>query len=58
MPIEIRELVIKAVVNSSSQKATNSGAGADSEGQGGGRSKLENTVEQILETLKENKNER
>ena len=56
MPIEIRELVIKAVVDESGQSA-------GSEGDTGGSksnvdSSLEDTVQQILELLQENRNER
>ena len=56
MPIEIRELVIKAVVDESGQSA--------GEERGTGRSEsntdrsLEDTVQKVLELLQENRNER
>jgi hypothetical protein len=56
MPIEIRELVIKAVVDQSGQKESepsDTSGGQDSAGHS-----LEDTVHQVLELLRENRNER
>ncbi|MEX0769187.1 MAG: DUF5908 family protein [Balneolaceae bacterium] len=59
MPIEIRELVIKAVINDTSQQnrreESTGGPETDTPQQ---FDKLEETVQQVLEVIRENKNER
>ncbi|MCB0428634.1 MAG: hypothetical protein H6585_09665 [Flavobacteriales bacterium] len=56
MPIEIRELVIKAVVDNASQRKKEGDAAPS--GNDRRDRKLEDIVNEVLEVLKENKNER
>lgn len=56
MPIEIRELVIKAVVDQSGQNED--GQSGSARAQQSSDQSLEETVHQVLELLRENRNER
>ncbi|MCB0396108.1 MAG: hypothetical protein KDD36_05620 [Flavobacteriales bacterium] len=57
MPIEVRELVIKAVVDHASQRKPDESPQRGGNGNTGDK-KLEETLSQILELIKEDKNER
>jgi len=59
MPIEIRELVIKAVVSDVNQQNRTDGEGTGAASDEDQQSEnFEDMVRQILEVIKENKNER
>jgi len=57
MPLEIRELVIKATLGADQGTGSNNGAGSEDNEQGGGQAMIQNCVEKVLAILKE-RNER
>lgn len=58
MPIEIRELVIKAVIDDTSQQNREEASSGETASEERKSEKLEETVQKVLEVLHENKNER
>lgn len=58
MPIEIRELVIKAVINNKAQKPASDSPVEGSTGAGNQNLPIDEVVQQVLELISENKNER
>ena len=58
MPIEIRELVIKAVINNKAQKSEQDNSTDEFAGGKLNDADLDEIVQQVLELVQENKNER
>jgi hypothetical protein len=59
MPVEIRELVIKAVVGQSARQPHSAESGSQpSRGEDSGRLSIEEIVTEVLQAIEEHKNER
>lgn len=58
MPVEIRELVIKAVIDNSARQGEPDTGSASSANGGTGGVRIEEIVTQVLQAIEEHKNER